>query len=70
MVATGRSGVAGEGDVHPVAGSLKTSAGHAFATGLVKQADLTEIYDLRILREVLGEDVDDAGLGQEQLEQE
>jgi NitT/TauT family transport system substrate-binding protein len=47
----------------PIASSLKTSAEHAFATGLVKQADLTGIYDLTLLREVLGKPVDDAGLG-------
>ena len=47
----------------PIASSLKTSAQHAFATGLVAKADLTGIYDLRLLREVLGKAVDDAGLG-------
>ena len=47
----------------PVAASLKASAQHAFATGLVKQADLTGIYDLTLLRKVLGTSVDDAGLG-------
>ena len=47
----------------PVASSLKVSAENAFATGLVKEADLTGIYDLTLLREVLGSDVDDAGLG-------
>ncbi len=47
----------------PLAASLKTSAEHGFATGLVKQADLTGIYDLTLLRKVLGTDVDDAGLG-------
>ena len=47
----------------PIASSLATSAEHAFDTGLVKKADLTGIYDLRLLREVLGKDVDDAGLG-------
>ncbi len=47
----------------PVAGSLATSAQHAFDTGLVKKADLTGIYDLTILRQVLGRPVDDAGLG-------
>ena len=47
----------------PVASSLKESAQHAFATGLVKEADLTGIYDLTLLREVLGGQVDDAGLG-------
>ena len=47
----------------PIASSLATSAQHAFATGLVKKADLTGIYELDLLREVLGRDVDDAGLG-------
>ena len=47
----------------PVASSLKTSAEHAFDSGLVKKADLTGIYDLTLLRQVLGTDVDDAGLG-------
>lgn len=47
----------------PVAASLATSAEHAFATGLVREADLRGIYDLTILREVLDAPVDDAGLG-------
>ena len=47
----------------PVARSLATSAQHAFATGLVDEADLRGIYDLTLLREVLGAPVDDAGLG-------
>ena len=47
----------------PLAATLQTSAEHAFATGLVEPADLTGIYDLTLLREVLGRDVDDAGLG-------
>jgi NitT/TauT family transport system substrate-binding protein len=47
----------------PVASSLRAGAEHAFATGLVEEADLTGIYDLSLLREVLGRDVDDAGLG-------
>lgn len=47
----------------PVAGSLRRSAENAFATGLVPEADLTGIYDLSLLRSVLGRDVDDAGLG-------
>jgi NitT/TauT family transport system substrate-binding protein len=47
----------------PVASSLATSAQHAFATGLVAEADLRGIYDLTILREVLGTPVDDADLG-------
>ena len=29
----------------------------------MKEADLTGIYDLTLLREVLGHDVEDAGLG-------
>jgi NitT/TauT family transport system substrate-binding protein len=47
----------------PVAASLATSAQHAFATGLVQEADLRGIYDLTILREVLDAPVDDADLG-------
>ena len=47
----------------PIASSLATSAEHAFATGLVEKADLTGIYDLSLLREVLGKPVDDAHLG-------
>ena len=47
----------------PIASSLATSAQHAFDTGLVQPADLTGIYDLSLLREVLGTDVDDAQLG-------
>ena len=47
----------------PIASSLKQSAENAFATGLVKKADLTGIYDLRLLDELLGRTVDDAGLG-------
>jgi len=47
----------------PVATSLATSAEHAFATGLVERADLRGIYDLTLLREVLGTPVDDADLG-------
>ena len=47
----------------PIASSLATAADHAFETGLVKKADLRGIYDLRLLREVLGKNVDDAGLG-------
>jgi NitT/TauT family transport system substrate-binding protein len=47
----------------PLASTLKELADHAFATGLVKQGDLKGIYDLTLLREVLGRDVDDAGLG-------
>lgn len=47
----------------PIASSLKQSAENAFATGLVKRADLKGIYDLRLLDELLGRTVDDAGLG-------
>jgi NitT/TauT family transport system substrate-binding protein len=47
----------------PLAATLKTSAAHGVATGLVKQADLAGIYDLTLLRQVLGHDVSDAGLG-------
>ncbi|MDX6199189.1 MAG: sulfonate transport system substrate-binding protein [Actinomycetota bacterium] len=47
----------------PIASSLKQSAENAFATGLVKKADLKGIYDLRLLDELLGRTVDDAGLG-------
>ena len=47
----------------PLAATLKVEAQHAFATGLVKEGDLKGIYDLTLLREVLGTTVDDAGLG-------
>jgi len=47
----------------PVASSLKTSAEHAFATGLLRKADLAGIFDLTLLRDLLGTDVGDAGLG-------
>jgi NitT/TauT family transport system substrate-binding protein len=47
----------------PIASSLKQSAENAFATGLVKKADLKGIYDLRLLDELLGRPIDDAGLG-------
>ncbi len=47
----------------PLAATLKEIADHAFATGLVKQGELKGIYDLTLLRQVLGRDVDDAGLG-------
>ena len=47
----------------PLAQTLKTSAEHGFQSGLVDRADLTGIYDLTLLREVLGTDVSDAGLG-------
>lgn len=47
----------------PVASSLATSAAHAVATGLVREADLRGLYDLTLLREVLGTPVDDARLG-------
>jgi len=47
----------------PVASSLAASAEHAAEAGLVAEADLRGIYDLTLLREVLGTPVDDAGLG-------
>lgn len=47
----------------PVASSLRRSAENAFASGLVPEADLSGIYDLTLLRKVLGRDVQDAGLG-------
>jgi NitT/TauT family transport system substrate-binding protein len=47
----------------PIASSLKESAAHAVATGLVKESDLTGIYDLTILEGLLGRTIDDAGLG-------
>jgi NitT/TauT family transport system substrate-binding protein len=47
----------------PIASSLKQSAENAFATGLVKRADLKGIYDLRLLDQLLGRTIDDAGLG-------
>jgi NitT/TauT family transport system substrate-binding protein len=47
----------------PVASSLAASAQHASATGLLEEADLRGIYDLTLLREVLGTPVDDADLG-------
>jgi NitT/TauT family transport system substrate-binding protein len=37
----------------PIAGSLKASADHAFQLGLLKNENLTGIYDLKILNEVL-----------------
>ncbi|MDP9181325.1 MAG: ABC transporter substrate-binding protein [Actinomycetota bacterium] len=49
----------------PLAATLKVEAEHAFATGLVKRGDLKGIYRLRLLREVLGTVVDDAGLGKD-----
>jgi NitT/TauT family transport system substrate-binding protein len=48
--------------VDPLAGSLKTGADHAFATGLVKKGDLTGIYDLSVLESVTGKTYDAAGL--------
>jgi NitT/TauT family transport system substrate-binding protein len=47
----------------PVATSLKQSAAHAVAAGLLEESDLRGIYDLRLLVELLGRPVDDAGLG-------
>lgn len=48
----------------PLAATLKEEAVHAFATGLVKRGDLTGIYDLTLLRQLLGTTVDDAGLAE------
>ncbi|WP_426595539.1 ABC transporter substrate-binding protein [Cellulomonas sp. McL0617] len=51
----------------PIASSLQTSADHGVAVGTSKKTDLTGIYDLTLLNEVLKENnekpVDDAGLG-------
>ncbi len=47
----------------PIASSLKASAQNAFTTGLDHPSDLRGIYDLRLLDELLGRTVDDAGLG-------
>jgi NitT/TauT family transport system substrate-binding protein len=51
----------------PIASSLQTSADHAVAVGTSKKTDLTGIYDLTLLNEVLKangqEPADDAGLG-------
>jgi sulfonate transport system substrate-binding protein len=53
----------------PVASSLKKSAADAVAAGLLKAVDLTGIYDLKLLSEVLAARgqaaVDDAGLGKD-----
>ena len=49
----------------PLAATLATEAEHAFATGLLKKGDLKGIYDLTLLREVLGTTVGDAGLGKD-----
>jgi NitT/TauT family transport system substrate-binding protein len=48
----------------PIASSLKKSADDAVSAGLLAKPDLKGIYDLRLLREVLGSKgtVDDAGL--------
>jgi NitT/TauT family transport system substrate-binding protein len=48
----------------PLAATLKVEAEHAFATGLVKRGDLRGLYDLTLLRQVLGTTVDDAGLSE------
>jgi NitT/TauT family transport system substrate-binding protein len=48
---------------NPVAHSLATSAERAAAAGLIAEADLRGLYDLTLLREVVGTTVDDAGLG-------
>ena len=47
----------------PLAATLSEEANHAFATGLVTSGSLKGIYDLTLLRQVLGTPVDDAGLG-------
>ena len=51
----------------PIASSLQTSADHGVAVGTSKKTDLTGIYDLTLLNEVLKangqEPADDAGLG-------
>ncbi|WP_034623440.1 ABC transporter substrate-binding protein [Cellulomonas sp. URHE0023] len=51
----------------PIASSLQTSADHAVAVGTSKKTDLTGIYDLALLNQVLEangqEPADDAGLG-------
>ena len=47
----------------PLASTLKVEAQHAFDAGLLKKGDLKGIYDLTLLRQVLGTTVDDAGLG-------
>ncbi|MFJ2417995.1 ABC transporter substrate-binding protein [Streptomyces brevispora] len=51
----------------PLAATLRTQAGHAVAAGLLKEADLSGVYDLRPLNRVLAAagrpPVPDAGLG-------
>lgn len=47
----------------PLAATLQQAAQHSFDSGLVKPGSLKGIYDLRLLDEVLGKHVDDAGLG-------
>lgn len=51
----------------PIASSLQTSADHAVAVGTSKETDLTGIYDLTLLNQVLEANgqkaADDAGLG-------
>lgn len=47
----------------PLAPTLRTAAEHAFQTGLLRKSELAGIYDLTALRDVLGRDVDDGGLG-------
>ena len=51
----------------PIASSLQTSADHGVAVGTSKKTDLTGIYDLTLLNEVLAahdqEPASDAGLG-------
>ncbi|MDQ6650541.1 MAG: ABC transporter substrate-binding protein [Actinomycetota bacterium] len=47
----------------PDAASLQTSARNAEQVGLLQSSDLKGIYDLRLLGQVLGTTIDDAGLG-------
>lgn len=47
----------------PLAESLRTDAAHTVATGFQTSADVKGIYDLTLLRQVLGHDVSDGGLG-------
>jgi NitT/TauT family transport system substrate-binding protein len=53
----------------PLASTLRTQAGHAVKSGLLKEPDLRGIYDLGPLNKILGADgrpeVADAGLGVE-----
>ncbi|MFE1785072.1 sulfate ABC transporter substrate-binding protein, partial [Streptomyces sp. NPDC059506] len=53
----------------PLAATLRQQADHAVRAGLLEKADLTGIYDLRLLNKVLRAEgrpeVDSAGLGAE-----